>query len=421
MNNSVDFSFNLSIKKEYDVIVAGGGVAGIAAALSASKYGKSVLLIEKSNILGGLATLGLVNYFVPMCNGDGKQIIFGLADKWFNDSIKYGYDSFDHEWNNKNGRLATTYSPYIFAFQLLEEIKKNGIDLLYDCIATYPKMDNNYCKGLIVDSKSGLEYYSCKILIDTTGDGDLMRRANIPVAIGENYYSYFGKMISLANCKNAINSNNVRLVYSTISGGNINLYGDKQPYDKPKWNGITVEDVTDYLVTNQLEMLNKIKSTSSEKNSRDLAMIPLMPNLRTTCHIVGDKSLKITDCYKHDEESIGAINDFDHKYHLFEISYRSLTNHNYPNIITAGRSVDGTGYGWDLLRVIPPAIITGQAAGFASSISIDSDKALSDIDIKILQKTLENDNVMIHFPDEYVPEDKSVIIHGKNYTNSELY
>ncbi len=60
---------------EYDVIVAGGGVAGVAAAVSAARMGKKVLLTEKTISLGGLATIGLVNLFVPMCNGRGTKII----------------------------------------------------------------------------------------------------------------------------------------------------------------------------------------------------------------------------------------------------------------------------------------------------------------------------------------------------------
>ena len=66
-------------KAHYDIIVAGGGVAGVSAAVQAARVGKRVLLIEKSMKLGGLATLGLVNFFVPMCNGRGKPIIFGMA------------------------------------------------------------------------------------------------------------------------------------------------------------------------------------------------------------------------------------------------------------------------------------------------------------------------------------------------------
>ena len=66
--DTVNFSKQLSVKKKYDVIVAGGGVAGVAAAVSVAKRGRSVLLLEKSNILGGLGTLGLINMFVPMFN-----------------------------------------------------------------------------------------------------------------------------------------------------------------------------------------------------------------------------------------------------------------------------------------------------------------------------------------------------------------
>ena len=65
----VQFSRNVPVRESYDVIVAGGGVAGSAAALSAARHGKKVLLLEKSTMLGGLATMGLINFFVPMCDG----------------------------------------------------------------------------------------------------------------------------------------------------------------------------------------------------------------------------------------------------------------------------------------------------------------------------------------------------------------
>ena len=77
--NSTTLNKKIAMKKKYDVIVCGGGVAGVAAAVTAANQGFSTLLLEKSNILGGLGTLGLINLFVPMCNGRGKQIIFGLC------------------------------------------------------------------------------------------------------------------------------------------------------------------------------------------------------------------------------------------------------------------------------------------------------------------------------------------------------
>ena len=86
----------------------------------------------------------------------------------------------------------------------------------------------------------------------------------------------------------------------------------------------------------------------------------------------------------------------------------------YPNMLTAGRSAAGAGYGWDLLRVIPPAILTGQAAGEAACLALREGVGAWQVNIKNLQGKLERENVMIHFPDEYLPEDRTVIIHGKN-------
>ena len=83
-------------------------------------------------------------------------------------------------------------------------------------------------------------------------------------------------------------------------------------------------------------------------------------------------------------------------------------------MLTAGRSASGIGYGWDLLRVIPPAILTGQAAAHAACQAIREKTGVADVNITTLQNSLEKDNVMIHFPDEYVPEDKTIVIHGKN-------
>ncbi len=416
--DTVTLSKKLSVKKSYDVIVCGGGVAGVAAAVTVANRGNSVLLIEKSNILGGLATLGLVNLFVPMCNGNGKQIIFGLCEKWARLSAKYGYDTIPKEWKNgepsepTNVRYIQRYSPYIFALQLTEEITSSGADILFDCLACDPIMEGSICKGVITESKSGTELYACKTLIDVTGDCDVLRRGGIPTVAGENFYSYFGKMIDLASCKLAVEKGNIRYAFTGVSGGNINLYGDNQPQDIPKWSGLTVEEVTDYLVRNQHAMLENIKKT--DRLSRDIAMLPLMPNFRTTCRIDGDYTLRVSDAYRHFDDSVCAINDFDHRFHLFEVPLRTLCRRDCPNIVTAGRSASGAGYGWDVLRVIPPAILTGQAAAHAACQSIEEKAAIACVDIKTLQRSLEKDNVMIHFPDEYVPEDRTVIIHGKN-------
>lgn len=408
----------IKCKRQYDIVVCGGGVAGVAAAVTAANNGFSVLLIEKSNMLGGLATSGLINLFVPMCNGRGKQIIFGLCEKWARLSAKYGYDTIPAEWKNGEPKGPTDiryiqrFSPNIFALQLTEEITCSGADILFDCLACEPVMEGNTCKGVVTESKSGTEYYACKMLIDVTGDCDVLRHGGVPVMPGQNYFTYIAHMITLEACEKAIKAHNISYAFGNICGGDINLFGDNQPDDIPKWSGLTVEEVTDYLIRNQHLVLEKLKDT--DRMGREIARLPGMPQFRTTCRLNADYALKVEDAYKHFDDSICAINDFEHRDHLFEVPLRCITRKDYSNILTAGRSAAGIGYAWDLLRVIPPAIITGQAAAHTACLAIRDKVNVADVNIPLLQSNLEKDNIMVHFPDEYLPEDRTVVIHGKN-------
>ena len=409
----ISYTKTIPVKKQYDVIVCGGGVAGVAAAVSAAKNGLSTLLLEKSNILGGLGTLGLINLFVPMCNGRGMQIIFGLAEKWLRMSASLGWDTIPKQWQNGEPkeptevRYSQRYSPAIFAYQLTEELQKSGADILFDCLAVDPIMEGNICTGIITESKGGTAFYPCRVLIDTTGDCDVLRRSGVPTVSGENFFTFSAKMITLDSCERAVKNGNIAQIYSTISGGNINLYGDGQPDDVPRWSGLSAEDVTDYIVRNHLLILEKLKNT--DRMSREVVTTPGMPQFRTTAHIKGDHSLKLSDAYRHFDDSVCAINDFARRDYLFEVPLRALTRRDFPNIITAGRSADGTGYGWDILRVIPPAILTGQAAGEAATLAVKEHTPVSDVCIRTLQEELEKENVMVHFPDSYLPEDRTIV------------
>ena len=158
--NTFEITEQIPVKGEYDVIVAGGGVAGVAAALACARRSKSVLLIEKTICLGGLATSGLVNLFVPMCNGRGKQIIKGMAEEFLRLSIKHGYDTIPDEWKNgepgegAKTRYLTRFSVPIFIIELTKLMNDNGVKLLFDTVISKPVMENGHCKGLIVENKS---------------------------------------------------------------------------------------------------------------------------------------------------------------------------------------------------------------------------------------------------------------------------
>lgn len=398
----------LNAKKDYDVIVAGGGLAGIAASVSARRMGKRVLLIEKTISLGGLATIGLINLFVPMCNGRGKLIVKGMCQEFLQLAVKYGYNTIPDEWKNgepkdpTNVRYVSRFSAPIFSLALTELVQSEGVDLLLDTVVSMPVMNGNYCEGLTVENKSGREYYTAKVIVDTTGDGDVLYRAGVPMVQGGNYYTYYGFESNMQTCEEALNKKDISKLVKFAHGGRATLYGEHHPEGMKRYTGTDVEDVTEFVVKNQLEALNNLKATNPM--TRDLVTMPTMAQYRTTRHIDGDYTLTTDDEYRHFEDSVGAICDFDRRDYLFEVPYRTMIKRGFDNLITAGRTASGEGYGWDVLRVIPPAIITGQAAGIASALSIDSGTPIHNVDITQLQAVLSSQDVLIHFENEWIPE-----------------
>ncbi|MBQ7821115.1 MAG: FAD-dependent oxidoreductase [Clostridia bacterium] len=408
--DNITLTKTVPVRGSYDIIVAGGGVAGVAAAVSARRHGaKRVLLVEKTVNIGGLATTGLINFFVPMCNGRGKQIIFGMAEELLRESIKYGYDTLPEVWKNgepkepTKTRYLTHYSPWIFSMQLTELLRKEGVELLLDTLINDVVVEDNTVRGLVLESKSGTEFYAADYVVDATGDSDIFERAGAPTVTGQNYFTYVAHEVNLNSCKRAIEHSDIRHAIDHVHGGNANLYGGEHPAERPLYAGVTKEDVTEYVVENEMELLERYKT--GERKSRELVRIPFMPQFRTTRHIKADYSLTMDDTYRHFDDSVGAINDFDHADRLFEIPYRAMINSDYPNLIAAGRCVSGEGFAWDILRVIPPAIISGQAAGVACVLAKQKSSAISEIDIPELQHMLAGDNVMIHFDDSLIPED----------------
>lgn len=394
---------------EYDIIVAGGGLSGAAAALSAARLGQKVLLLEKSTMLGGLATMGLINFWVPLCNGRGKQIIRGMAEEFLRLSIRYGFDTLPEEWKDgqpkepTQTRYVTRFSIGLFALALVQLLTDAGVTILYDALVSMPVMKEGHCDGLIIDSKSGRLYYKAGMVIDATGDADVLLRAGVPTQEGTNFFTMSAQGIDLAHCETALAKGNIGLAYTSPSGGPSTLYGQGHPEGMPLFEGASLEMVNDFLQKNQLLLFEKVKD--QPRMERDVHYLPGMAQLRTTRHLVGDYVLSMDDLYRHQPTSIGAICDFDNRDRLFEVPFGTLVRTGFDNILTCGRSAAAQGWAWDVLRVIPPAVLTGQAAGIAAAQAIRQNLPIYDLPIAPLQKELEDTGVLIHFDDAWVPED----------------
>ena len=258
---------------------------------------------------------------------------------------------------------------------------------------------------MVVVNKSGDSFYEADAVIDVTGDSDVLASAGVPTVRRGNFFTYTGYAISLDSCRKAADTGRIDCACFHSGGGGATLFGKNQPEGMPLFDGADAGDVNDYLIRNQLLFLEKL--SAQDRTSRDVTSLPGMPQFRTTRRIDGAYTLCEDDAFVHFADSVGAICDFERRDYLYEVPYRTLYRAGYPNLLTAGRSASADGYAWDVLRVIPPAILTGQAAGIAASLAVENRRAVYAIDVPALQSALAETGVLISFDDAMAEEAKA--------------
>lgn len=393
---SLDDVRNIKIAEECDVIVVGGGIAGVAAAVTASRNGAKTLLLEKQINLGGLATVGLINWYEPLCDGEGNQISTGIAEELLRLSIRYGFEDLPAKWGGEGknrsytDRFATHFSPFIFSLALDEYVKNNGVDIRFDTLATYPVMENNICKGIVTETVSGKEYYPAKVVIDATGTAVIADAAGIPTVIGENYYTYVAHGIDSSSIENYCISKDYNKLHKWYSCGS-DLHGNGNFEGKSTTHGVTSDEVNDFVQLGKKHLFERIKN--DDKNSRDITALSTMPHYRKIKHIVGDYTFTAENDLSNISDSIGKCGNFLKAGEKFKLPYRILYNGKFPNILTAGRIVSAEGKGWEVARVIPVCAVTGEAAGAAASVCVKNGCDLCEVDIVELQQILRGMNV----------------------------
>ena len=180
------------ITQKCDVLVCGGGFAGISAALAAARMGKQVILLEKEYMLGGLGTAGLVTIYLPLCDGYGHQVSFGIAEELFRLSISMGAeDRYPANWldsddpahrTEKDPRFLIEYNAQLFAILAEQLLLKNGVKILYGTYGVGVSMENDRIGAVIVENKSGRQAIRVCSVVDATGDGDIAHFSGAPTA-----------------------------------------------------------------------------------------------------------------------------------------------------------------------------------------------------------------------------------------------
>jgi len=362
--------------KTYDLIVIGGGVAGVSAALSASRKGLHTALIEKGSLLGGLATSGLINWFEPLCDGKGNQLLFSQCQEFFDLALKYGYSTLDPNWVDHHKRKSSWFDHNLFALSLNRLMVENQIEVYYE---------SNLCGAAIVDKRiqsidlwtvEGKISLEANQFIDASGNAVLFRLCGVNVREGVNYLTY-----ATSTYKNGSN----QPVFQYSGSG---LDGNGHPEGMSTFNGLKQDDVNRYLKEGQLLCLKEYEVGKI----KDISMLPSMPQFRKIASIVGEYCLTKDDLYKHQKESIGVIGVFNRPGQYYEIPLGCLCSKKIDNLFAAGRIISSDGEGWEAIRVIPIGILTGEVAGLCSFLAL-TDK----FNYSSLEQELVGRGIKIHY------------------------
>jgi ribulose 1,5-bisphosphate synthetase/thiazole synthase len=145
----------------FDVAIAGGGVAGVAAACSAARLGARTILVERYGFLGGMATAALVNPFMSHRTSTWQSLIGGF------------FDELRSRLADMNGIVENSFDAETLKYVAQEMLLESGAQLLLHTWVTGVRKSGDTITGLILQTKSGPEELLARVFVDTTGDGDV--------------------------------------------------------------------------------------------------------------------------------------------------------------------------------------------------------------------------------------------------------
>lgn len=416
----------ISVDDTYDIIVAGGGPAGCTAAIAAASEGSRVLLIESTGNLGGLGTSGMVPAWCPFT--DGEKIIYrGLAEKVFREAKK----GVPHEPADKFDWVTINPEYLIGVYDRM--VSGAGADILFfSRVAAVEMSSDDTVDAVIVANKDGLTAYRPKILVDATGDGDICAWAGAGYLKGDSdgVLQKSTLCFSVANvdtkaylegpelhaghnpdCASVRASRTGRFplldthcCHNLVGPGVVQFNA----------NHIEIKDTTDprqlsdammlgrRIAVQHLEMLKEFRPDAF----RDAFVVKtaIIPGIRDSRRIVGDYLLTGDDwrarrtfddeigrnCYFIDIHKSGVPHVHYNRGESHGIPYRCLTPKGLRNVLTAGRCVSTDDEAYGSLRVMPPCLVTGEAAGVAARLaSLSGARDVHSVDVPALRRRLK--------------------------------
>jgi ribulose 1,5-bisphosphate synthetase/thiazole synthase len=385
----------IPVLAETDVLVIGGGPAGTAAAIAASRTGAETYLVERYNHLGGLWTGGLV---LPLLSTHAvdkknrrKQVIFGIGGEMSKSLADLGM-SIDE--------VNPVVDPEAAKFVLEEMVRESGVKVLYHTWAANVIMDGNVIKGVFVESKSGRQAILAKVVIDCTGDGDIFHLAG-------DKYDVMNYAIGLVHrLGNVDRIDTEKPGYVKMSIGNptpipsvnwVNMWG------REGQNALDVTNLSALQSDYRKEIWESVQKIRNTPGYEEVFLLDTASQLgvRMSRILDGEYRLTLEDSmtYKSFKDVIGISGAWTTMLYkgkkipaserpLWQIPYRSLLPKKTENLIVAGRCFCFERELVEDTRIIGTCLVTGHGAGVAAGLAVKDRETAREISIRKLSKTL---------------------------------
>lgn len=436
----------VKVRMSVDVLVVGGGPAGIMAAQAAAGDGLKVALVESRSFLGGNMTIGIP--ILDFLGQKGNQIITGLPQK-FIDRLRVRGGASHHQACPLHMSITFIEPEDVkkVAFDILQE---SGVNTLLYTYCTGVVMDGNHIKGILTESKAGREAILAKVIIDCTGDADVAYRAGVPCSKGNEAggmqpptLMFSMENVDIQKLRHALAEESDQYPADTIPASyyagheRFVLVGLRELMKKAKAEGINMTVERTIIITglrkdeawinmsrvNGVDGTDPVSLTNGEyaarqqvdeiikylrgyvpgfENARFSRMAPFL-GLRETRRISGQYELTrddILNCRSFDDaiavasypidlhHPVGGDCTMEWSGDCYDIPYRSLVPQKVENLLVAGRSISSSHEAHSAIRVMAPCMAMGEAAGRAAKMAVRENILPSDINTDRLRSEL---------------------------------
>jgi ribulose 1,5-bisphosphate synthetase/thiazole synthase len=380
---------------ETDVLVVGGGSAGVMAAIAARRAGARTALLERYGYFGGLWTGGMVLVVIGTHVKDGgekKKVLCGIGDELLERLKKIDGGIIGQQSGSHN----PTVDPEATKYMMDEMVRDAGVDVFFHCWGADAIMDAKAVRGVVFESKAGRQAILAKTVVDASGDGDIFAAAGAEYtqwtyAIGTVHRHGNMDRVDKEKAKEGLKESGRQMpplggVTPEPSVTWVNTRG-------PKGNGLDIRELSTLEMDHRRMMWNNLRQIRQTPGYEKVFMVDSAPQLgvRITRVLAGAYTLTYKEMREGkkfpDVIAVGGAQGANHR--EWPIPYGTLVPNEIDNLLAAGRCISVDEKLLDDTRLIGACLLTGHAAGVAAAVAAQAGCRPRDVDIAKVQKVLK--------------------------------